>query len=69
MSLFSQRLLSLRQERRLSQDAVAKAAEMTTRTYQRYEAGEREPTVTVLVRLAKFYGTSTDFLVGLRDKK
>ena len=69
MSLFSQRLLSLRQERRLSQAAVAKAAEMTTRTYQRYEAGEREPTVTVLVRLAKFYGTSTDFLVGLRDKK
>ncbi len=69
MSLFSQRLLSLRQERRLSQAAVAKAVEVTTRTYQRYEAGEREPMVTVLVRFAKFYGTSTDYLVGLRDKK
>ena len=69
MSLFSQRLLSLRQERRLSQAAVAKAVEVTTRTYQRYEAGEREPMVTVLVRFAKFYGTSTDYLVGLREKK
>ena len=69
MSLFSQRLLSLRQERRLSQAAVAKAVEVTTRTYQRYEAGEREPMVTVLGRFAKFYGTSTDYLVGLRDKK
>ena len=67
--MFSQRLLSLRQERRLSQAAVAKAVEVTTRTYQRYEAGEREPMVTVLVRFAKFYGTSTDYLVGLRDKK
>lgn len=69
MSTLSQRLLSLRLNRRLSQGAVAEAAEITTRTYQRYEAGEREPNASVLIRMADLYGVTIDYLVGRTDEK
>ena len=69
MSAFSERILALREERKLSQVAIAKEIGITSRTYQRYEAGEREPTAPVLVEIAKFYHVSTDYLLGLSDSK
>lgn len=35
--------------------------------YSKYERGEREIPSSLLVKLAKFYDTSVDFLVGLTD--
>ena len=64
MARFAQRLLELRNKNQLSQSAVSKAVGITTRTYQRYESGEREATVTTLVRMADFYGITLDDLVG-----
>ena len=69
MSTFSERLLTLREDKKLSQAAVAKETGITTRTYQRYEAGEREPMVSALVRIADFYGVSMDYLAGRTDIK
>ena len=34
------------------------------RSYRRYETGEREPTASVLVQIADFYGVTLDHLVG-----
>ena len=68
MIQFPDRLIELRTEKHLSQAVVAQAAQITTRTYQRYEAGEREPTVSTLVRMADFYGVSLDYLVGRTDR-
>lgn len=64
MATFSERLLLLRNEKKFTQAAVAKATGITSRTYQRYEAGEREATVSALIRMADFYGVSIDYLVG-----
>ena len=69
MSTFSERLLTLREDKKLSQAAVAKETGITTRTYQRSEAGEREPMVSALVRIADFYGVSMDYLAGRTDIK
>ena len=69
MTLFHERLWELRQSRGLSQPAVAKAAGVTTRTYQRYEAGEREPDVTTIIRMVQFYGVSADNLLGLSNEE
>ncbi len=33
-------------------------------TYQNYEAGSRVPTVEMLVKIANFYGVTTDYLLG-----
>jgi len=69
MSAFSERLLALREEKKLSQADVAGATGITTRTYQRYEAGEREPVVSTLVRMADFYGVTADYLIGRSENR
>jgi transcriptional regulator with XRE-family HTH domain len=47
------RLKKLREARGMSQDAVAKKAEITREYLSRLEAGRYDPTVGVLQRLAK----------------
>ena len=68
MSVFSQRLLELRQSRGLSQAGAAKALEIGSRTYQYYESGEREPTLSTLARMADLYRVSIDYLAGRTDR-
>lgn len=41
-----------------------KAANISFNTYQNYEAGKRTPTAEILIKLADFYGVSTDYLLG-----
>ena len=47
--------------------AVAHLLEISERTYQKYEYEESEPQLSVLVRIAQFYGVSLDYLAGLTD--
>lgn len=69
MSLFSERLIELREKSDLSQVEAAKEFGVVVRAYQRYEYGEREPRLSTLVRMADFYGVSLDYLAGRSDKK
>ena len=39
------------------------------RSYRRYEAGEREPDASTLVRMADFYDVTTDYLLGRSDER
>lgn len=45
------------------------AADISFSTYQNYESGKRVPTAEILVKLADFYGVSTDYLLGRPDAK
>lgn len=67
MSVFSERLAKLRDSRNLSQKEVAKEFGVVVRAYQRYEYGEREPQLSVLIRMADFYNVSLDYLSGRTD--
>ncbi len=69
MPTFSQRMEELRKKKGLSQRAVAEAVGITSRTYQRYEAGEREAAVSTLIRMADFYDVTVDYLVGRTDSE
>ena len=72
MSALSQRLLELRMEHDLSQAQIAEEVRVVVRAYQRYEYGQREPQLAVLIRMADFYGVSLDYLVGrseVREQK
>ena len=69
MLKLSERLHSLRKERMLTQTDAAKAAGISMKSYCRYESGEREPTASVLVRIADFYNVTTDYLLGSSDEK
>ena len=59
---FPENLLKLRTERGLTQADVAKAIDIRTFTYQRYEYGEREPRLSKLIALADFYHLTLDEL-------
>ena len=60
---FHENLLRLRQEKSLTQPAVAEVAGLSLRGYQNYERGLREPSLSALIALADFYDISLDDLV------
>jgi len=56
-------LLELRLSHNLSQQAAADIAGIALRTYQYYERGQREPTVSALIALADYYKITLDEMV------
>ncbi len=65
---FPENLLKLRKVAGLSQTVLAEKIGIHWRTYQTYERGEREPTLSTLIALADFYDISLDELV-CRERK
>lgn len=57
-------LKKLRKKRGVSQTEVADFIGITQSSYSRYELGQCEPTMSILIKLADFYGISLDELVG-----
>ncbi|MEH2941202.1 helix-turn-helix transcriptional regulator [Oscillospiraceae bacterium 44-5] len=69
MSVFSERLVSLRKSKGVSQAFAAKEIRISPRAYQKYEYEESEPTLSVAARIADFYGVSLDYLAGRSEEK
>lgn len=61
------RIRDLREDRDLTQTALAEILHCDQSLYSKYERGERALPLELAVKLAKFYGTSVDYLVGLTD--
>lgn len=64
-----QRLRDLREDRDLTQKAVASILMITTQQYSLYERGEREIPFHHAITLAKFYNVSLDYIAGLTNNK
>lgn len=64
---FPERIIQLKTDRDLLQKDIAAAIGLSLRAYQYYEKGQKEPTLSVLVRLADFFDVSLDYLVGRSD--
>lgn len=67
MPSLSERLIQLKNERKLLQKDIAKDNGLALRTYQYYESGEREPSSSVLIALADYFNVSLDYLTGRSD--
>ena len=63
----AERLRELRKERNLRQEHTAVALGISMSSYCLYEQGKREPTASVLCRMADYYGVTTDYLLGRSD--
>ena len=61
------RLSQLRQKKGLNMREAARQLGMPYTTYVNYEKGTREPNSETLISLAKFYGTSIDYLLCKSD--
>lgn len=64
-----QRIRDLREDRDLTQTQVAKMLGMSQTGYSKYETGENDIPTAVLIKLANFYNTTTDYLLGRTDQK
>ena len=63
------RIRDLREDRDLNQTMVAKYLGMSQTGYSKYETGENDIPTDVLIKLARFYRTSIDYLFGETDLK
>ena len=61
------RIRDVREDKDLTQGQVAEYLLCDQSLYSKYERGERPIPLEMVVKLAKFYGTSVDYLVGLTD--
>ena len=61
------RIKELREEKKLSQTALAESVGTSQRNIGRWENGENEPTYSQLVKLADYFGVTIDYLVGRED--
>ena len=61
------RLRDLREDMDLTQDELVKILKMHKTTYTNYEQGLREIPFELVIRLAKFYNVSIDYIAGLID--
>lgn len=64
-----ERIRNLREDNDLSQRFIVDYLHCSQVSYSYYELGRRDMPISVLIQLADFYGCSTDYLLGLTDKK
>lgn len=64
---FALRLKELRQERGIGQIELAKKLEVSKGIISLWENGLREPNMYSLIKLAKYFNVTIDYLVGLED--
>ena len=61
------RIRDMREDRDLRQQEIADYLHCDQSLYSKYERGERDVPLLVIVMLAQYYKTSVDYLVGLTD--
>ena len=63
------RIRDLREDKDLTQREMGEILSCSQRVYSNYERGELDIPTDILIKLAKFYKTSTDYILGLTNKK
>ncbi|MBR0156622.1 MAG: helix-turn-helix transcriptional regulator [Clostridia bacterium] len=66
--MYFKRIEDLRIDHDLTQQDIADMLGCQREVYRRYEKGTRTIPVDFLIKLAEYYGVSTDYLLGLKDK-
>lgn len=64
-----QRIQDLRIDSDLSQKKIGEILHISQRSYSHYETGFRNIPIEMLIRLADYYDTTIDYLVGRTDNK
>ena len=67
MEIFAERLKELRLEKELSQSELSKQTGLSRSAIAFWELCERVPSAEAVVILAKYFGVSADYLLGLED--
>lgn len=68
MKMIYRRIRDLREDCDLTQAQISKILNCSQQVYSNYELGQRDIPTAILIALAKHYGVSTDYILGLSDK-
>ena len=63
------RIRDLREDSDLTQREMGEILHCSQRVYSNYERGDLDIPTDILIKLAKFYHVSTDYLLGLTNQK
>ena len=63
------RLRDLREDNDITQSQIASVLNIKQNTYSQYENGKRQMPLELLCKLADYYNTSIDYLVGRTNTK
>lgn len=67
--MYTKRIRDLREMNNLTQKALAEYLNISQATYARYETGEIKIDIDSIIKLAKFYKVTTDYILGLSNTK
>lgn len=66
---WNKRIKDLREDNDMTQDELAQKLGVSKRTLLRYESGESEPSISVLIALSLLFNVSIDYIVGSKDNE
>ncbi|MDU0103047.1 helix-turn-helix transcriptional regulator [Bacillus velezensis] len=67
--MLGDRLRVLRESRKLTQGKLAEILDISRGTYAHYEINKRKPDYDTLIKLAEYYGVTTDYLLKGESKE
>ncbi len=67
LKLMGERLLSLRKEKNIGQNDLAAKLNLSNASISYWENAKQVPTAEAIFKLAKFFGVSADYILGLKD--
>lgn len=65
---WNKRIKDLREDNCLTRSQLAKQLDISERTLSRYENGEYEPTIGILIQLSLMFQVSIDYIAGIKDE-
>lgn len=68
-NVFGTRLMELRRNRGITRENLADIFEMSANTLRNYENGSREPGHQFIIRVAKYFDVTTDYLLGVGNEQ
>ncbi len=64
---FKEILKELREDKNLTQAQLAKEIHYSLSVVNKWENGKKSPSVDAIKTLARYFGVTTDYLLGMRD--
>lgn len=64
-----QKIRDLREDNNKTQQDIADYINKKLTTYRRWETGEREIPVHIVIKLAEYYNVTTDYLLSTKNKQ
>lgn len=66
---YYERIKALREDADITQQQMALLLNVAQNTYSQYETGKRELPISLLIQICEFFHVSSDYILGLTNKK